>query len=128
MRANSARASGGRNQWNACPATTKSAAGVGQRRRLGAAVGRAKFGIPGEVLLTGDSHFAIGLDADHTVAVLQENFCQHAWTAADVDQQMFGAKIASLLQRVYDIRRVMRTIFGVVFGPIGKAGQGVANG
>ena len=49
-------------------------------------------------------------------------------TAADVGNQMLRRQAAGLLQSMYHIVGVVRTILGVVFRPVGEARQRIASG
>ena len=96
MRANSSRVSSGRNQWNACPAMTKSALASARSGGFGAAFHHAEVGKCRQIVLTGDAHFAIGFDTDDAITVLQEYLCQQPGAAADVGYGVPGTQPASL--------------------------------
>jgi hypothetical protein len=92
-----------------------------QRGGLGAAFHHAEVGVTRHAFLAGQPHLTIGLDANHAVAVVQENLCQQPRAAAYVGNQVLRRQAASLLQGVYHIVGVARTILRVVFRAIGEA-------
>ncbi len=85
-----------------------------------------EVGVARHVFLAGQPHLAIGLDANHAVAVVQEDLCQQPGAATDIGDQMLRRQPAGLLQGVYHIVGVARTILRVVFRAIGEADKRVA--
>ena len=75
---------------------------IGQGRGLGAAVHHAEAGIGGEILFASEAHFAIGLDADHAIAVVEKDLGEKPWSAANIGDEVLGPQSAGFLQRLHD--------------------------
>src|SRR5664279_3859522 len=57
---------------------------VSQASGFSAALYHAEVGICCQIVLAGDTHFAIGFDSRDAIAVLQKYLCQQAGATADV--------------------------------------------
>ena len=75
---------------------------VGQSRGFGAAVHHAEVGVGGEIVFAGAAHLAIGLDADHAIAVVEKDLGQQPRAAADIGDEVLGPQTAGFLQSVHD--------------------------
>ncbi len=96
-----------------------------QIRGLSAAIYRFEIGPPRKISFACHSHFQVGFDPNNAVPIVEEDLGQHARAASDIGNQMLGPQPAGFLYCMYHIVGVMRSITGVVLGPIGKSLEGI---
>src|SRR5450755_987889 len=93
---------------------------VSERCIFRAAANHAEVGVTAQVPLTGLTHFEIRLDADHPIAILQQDLGQQSWTTTDIGCNMLWPQTACPLERLHYLGRIVGTIFHVVTRAVRK--------
>ena len=68
-------------------------------------------------MLSGLSHFAVGLDTDDRIAVIQKQPAEHARSGTDIRDDRVGVETTLVREQVEYLDGITRAILGVIFHP-----------